>query len=426
MSIKFIAQNTLNSLVDLINFAMLDDNSLLKLKVSEDFIKNQIINNPTLSNYSISENINKAKSGIMLNEIKTLENLNILPNDMLTKFGAKAILHPIVLNNIVASGVVKLEPKLHKQIQQNAYTYAKLNGIDYKNVLPIKYVLGLKNGIDNNNQVIINNIKAEHFEINSSQLLKTELKKEYNTYKQNIVDDKPLDINEKISNLTKTDTLDTIKSSISKLGDYVSDSFTKITKAVKSMLGLKYALGSKGAYKGKATDCSGFVKDVYKACGVSIPDGTYYQAKAGTVISKDFNVNELKVGDLIFIDTNAKNNKKIDHVVMYLGTNDKGEPLITHASQSRGTIIEVMPKSFIKNTVQVNRYGDFNDKNITLKLNANLTNKSNNKVTNKINANIDKKVVKKNNRENDGFTFNNTENKSQLNNDLDVKNFTQV
>ena len=85
---------------------------------------------------------------------------------------------------------------------------------------------------------------------------------------------------------------------------------------------------------GKNVDCSAFVQDVYRSVGIEIPRDTDKQEKAMThsISLKNMNrqqrldiLKKSKAGALIFLP---------GHVMMYLGTDENGEPLVIHALSS--------------------------------------------------------------------------------------------
>jgi N-acetylmuramoyl-L-alanine amidase len=90
----------------------------------------------------------------------------------------------------------------------------------------------------------------------------------------------------------------------------------------KKYLGVKYVYGGSSP---KGFDCSGFVKYVYKHFGITLERVAASQAKHGTTVNRD----SLKVGDLVFFDTNGGHNN-IGHVGIYIG-----EGKFIHASSGR-------------------------------------------------------------------------------------------
>ena len=84
----------------------------------------------------------------------------------------------------------------------------------------------------------------------------------------------------------------------------------------------------------KNVDCSSMMQDVYRSVGIEIPRDTSKQEKAMTRsislkgMTRDQRLNILrksKPGSLIFVP---------GHVMMYLGTDDKNEPIVIHALSS--------------------------------------------------------------------------------------------
>ncbi len=84
----------------------------------------------------------------------------------------------------------------------------------------------------------------------------------------------------------------------------------------------------------KNVDCSAFVQDVYRSVGIELPRDADKQEKsmARSISFKNMNreqrleiLKKSKAGSLIFLP---------GHVMMYLGTDDKGEPLVIHSLSS--------------------------------------------------------------------------------------------
>lgn len=85
----------------------------------------------------------------------------------------------------------------------------------------------------------------------------------------------------------------------------------------KSLVGkVRYRLGAKAMPPGIPAflDCSGFVRYCYRAAGVTVPDGTYYQWHSSEPMEK----NELQPGDLGFLEDPAKVSG-INHIGIYAG-----------------------------------------------------------------------------------------------------------
>lgn len=84
----------------------------------------------------------------------------------------------------------------------------------------------------------------------------------------------------------------------------------------------------------KNVDCSSFVQDVYRSVGIQLPRDAIRQEKAmaRSISLKGMNraqrleiLKKSKPGSLLFTPT---------HVMMYLGVDDKGEPIVIHALSS--------------------------------------------------------------------------------------------
>ena len=107
-----------------------------------------------------------------------------------------------------------------------------------------------------------------------------------------------------------------------------SSSATKVISLAKTLLGKPYVWGAEGP---NSFDCSGFTYYVFKnSVNVNIPRVSKDQSKYGTSVSKK----NLKVGDLIFFDTDGSNNGNVSHVGIYMGNNE-----FIHASSSKGKVI---------------------------------------------------------------------------------------
>ena len=89
---------------------------------------------------------------------------------------------------------------------------------------------------------------------------------------------------------------------------------------------LKYIGGAYvwgGNKLGSGVDCSGFVQQIFKQYGVSLPRVSKEQAKQGVAVS----TSNKKVGDLIFY---ANSNGVVDHVAIYIGNNQ-----VVHAASTK-------------------------------------------------------------------------------------------
>lgn len=108
----------------------------------------------------------------------------------------------------------------------------------------------------------------------------------------------------------------------------------QIVSYAKKFLGVDYVWGGTSP---KGFDCSGFVYYVYKHFGITLERASAEQAKQGTKVSKS----NLKVGDLVFFDTNGGKNG-INHVGIYIG-----DGKFIHAeSERKGVTITELSESY--------------------------------------------------------------------------------
>ncbi len=119
-----------------------------------------------------------------------------------------------------------------------------------------------------------------------------------------------------------------LSSSASDSSSSTSSSASKVISLAKSLLGKPYVWGAQGP---SSFDCSGFTYYVFKnAANVTLPRVSKDQSKYGTYVSKS----NLKIGDLIFFDTDGSNNGNVSHVGIYLGNNE-----FIHASSTKGKVV---------------------------------------------------------------------------------------
>lgn len=119
----------------------------------------------------------------------------------------------------------------------------------------------------------------------------------------------------------------------------------QIVEYAKKYLGVKYVYGGTSP---KGFDCSGFVQYVYKNFGIELERVASSQASHGKKIDKK----DLKVGDLVFFDTNGGLNS-IEHVGIYVG-----EGKFIHASSGRSArkvVISSLAEGFYANTYMRSR-----------------------------------------------------------------------
>lgn len=113
----------------------------------------------------------------------------------------------------------------------------------------------------------------------------------------------------------------------------------EILETAKEFLGVKYIWAANGP---TAFDCSGYTKYVFKQNGITLPRYSGNQAKVGITVKYD----ELKVGDLVFFDTEKHVTGKVNHVGIYIGNHQ-----FIHASSARKKVIitSFNKKKFYKN-----------------------------------------------------------------------------
>lgn len=120
------------------------------------------------------------------------------------------------------------------------------------------------------------------------------------------------------------------------IGDYVSTGGSVISRGetigrqmvsyAKQFLGVRYVWGGNSS---SGFDCSGFVKAVYANAGIDLYRVAADQATQGTYI----NASNLRIGDLIFFDTDGGRNY-INHVGIYIGDGQ-----FIHASSGKGKVV---------------------------------------------------------------------------------------
>ncbi len=99
-----------------------------------------------------------------------------------------------------------------------------------------------------------------------------------------------------------------------------------LREAVVRWLGTPYCRGGTGA---ECVDCSGFVQQVFRAIGISLPRTSAEQARAGSPVH-----DRPAPGDIIVVVCRGN----VQHVGIYLGNG-----YVVHASQSRGVVIDPLP-----------------------------------------------------------------------------------
>lgn len=106
---------------------------------------------------------------------------------------------------------------------------------------------------------------------------------------------------------------------------------------IDNVVGTKYKYGGTSTKTG--FDCSGFVNHVFKKMGYELERRSADMATKGTKVAK----NDLIPGDLVFFDTNGRNNGGITHVGIYVG-----DGKFAHASSSKGVRYDSLDSSYYK------------------------------------------------------------------------------
>ncbi len=114
-----------------------------------------------------------------------------------------------------------------------------------------------------------------------------------------------------------------------------ADIFNNVAEITKKYLGKKYGWGQAGPDR---FDCSGFAYyilnnyygEYLKAKSITLPRSSRDQATVGTNVNKS----DLKLGDLVFFNTDAKIGKTITHVGIYIGDGE-----FIHASSARQAVM---------------------------------------------------------------------------------------
>ncbi|MBI5585074.1 MAG: C40 family peptidase [Deltaproteobacteria bacterium] len=104
-----------------------------------------------------------------------------------------------------------------------------------------------------------------------------------------------------------------------------------LVKLSKQLLGTAYRLGGYGQGQ-DGIDCSGFMKKVYQTLTLNLPHSSREQAKMGALVTTDWDLSRLRIGDLLFFKRNQGG--PIGHTGMYIG-----EGRMIHSSSRKGVII---------------------------------------------------------------------------------------
>jgi cell wall-associated NlpC family hydrolase len=117
----------------------------------------------------------------------------------------------------------------------------------------------------------------------------------------------------------------------------------------KQLLGKSYRLGGNGIGEG-GIDCSGFVKKIYQSLTLSLPHSSREQAKLGSLVTTEWDLSQLRIGDLLFFKRNR--GSQIGHTGMYIG-----DGKMIHSASKKGVVISNLQGSpyYNKNFVMAKR-----------------------------------------------------------------------
>jgi cell wall-associated NlpC family hydrolase len=117
--------------------------------------------------------------------------------------------------------------------------------------------------------------------------------------------------------------------------DTVSTAYASLLAEINTWMGTPY--GYSRSEKGKGTDCSGMVMEVYLTVyGVQLNRSSDGQVANTTPVRKE----ELQIGDLVFFVTRGS---RISHVGIYIGNNK-----FAHSTTQRGVIISDLDERYYK------------------------------------------------------------------------------
>jgi cell wall-associated NlpC family hydrolase len=117
--------------------------------------------------------------------------------------------------------------------------------------------------------------------------------------------------------------------------DTISNTYAALLTEINSWMGTPY--GYARNEKGKGTDCSGMVMEVFREVyGIKLNRSSDGQVANTTKIKKE----ELQIGDLVFFVTRGS---KISHVGIYIGNNK-----FAHSTTRQGVIISDLDEKYYK------------------------------------------------------------------------------
>jgi cell wall-associated NlpC family hydrolase len=110
-----------------------------------------------------------------------------------------------------------------------------------------------------------------------------------------------------------------------------------LVKISEQLIGKSYRLGGDGNGN-DGIDCSGFMKKIYQTLTLSLPHSSREQAKLGSLVTTEWDLSRLKIGDLLFFKPNR--GAQIGHTGMYIG-----EGKMIHSASKKGVIISNLGNS---------------------------------------------------------------------------------
>ncbi len=127
-------------------------------------------------------------------------------------------------------------------------------------------------------------------------------------------------------------------------GDHQEKSLNPLTRfpnllveISKQLLGKSYRLGGNGQGK-QGIDCSGYMKKIYQSLTLSLPHSSREQAKLGSLVTTEWDLSRLKIGDLLFFKRNR--GAQIGHTGMYIG-----DGKMIHSASKKGVVISSLKGS---------------------------------------------------------------------------------
>ena len=104
-----------------------------------------------------------------------------------------------------------------------------------------------------------------------------------------------------------------------------------LVKISEQLIGKSYRLGGIGNGN-DGIDCSGFMKKIYQTLTLSLPHSSREQAKLGSLVTTEWDLGRLKIGDLLFFKRNR--GAQIGHTGMYIG-----QGKMIHSASKKGVVI---------------------------------------------------------------------------------------